>query len=46
MKPPLIDVHNHIVPPFYLAANRERIAGSRGGQISAAWLEWHPQEGA
>ena len=23
-KPPLIDVHHHIVPPFYLAENRER----------------------
>ena len=44
MKPALIDVHNHIVPPFYLAENRERIGGSRGGQISAAWLEWHPEK--
>jgi 6-methylsalicylate decarboxylase len=43
-KPQLIDVHNHIVPPFYLAENRERIAGSRGGQISAAWLDWEPQK--
>jgi predicted TIM-barrel fold metal-dependent hydrolase len=40
---PLIDVHHHIVPPFYLAENRERIAGSRGGQISPAWLEWTPE---
>jgi len=44
VKPQLIDVHNHIVPPFYLAENRERIAGSRGGQISAAWLDWEPQK--
>ncbi len=43
-KPSLIDVHNHFVPPFYLAENRERIAGSRGGQISPAWLEWAPQK--
>jgi 6-methylsalicylate decarboxylase len=43
-RPPLIDVHHHIVPPFYLAENRERIAGSRGGQISPAWLEWQPQK--
>jgi predicted TIM-barrel fold metal-dependent hydrolase len=42
--PPLIDVHHHFVPPFYLAENRERIAGSRGGQISAAWLDWAPQK--
>src|SRR6516165_1380183 len=40
----LIDVHSHIVPPFYLAENRERIAGSRGGEISRAWLEWTPQK--
>jgi predicted TIM-barrel fold metal-dependent hydrolase len=39
----LIDVHHHIVPPFYLAENRERIAGARGGQITPAWLEWSPE---
>jgi predicted TIM-barrel fold metal-dependent hydrolase len=39
----LIDVHSHIIPPFYLAENRDRIAGSRGGEISRAWLEWTPQ---
>ena len=39
----LIDVHHHYIPPFYLAENRERIAGSRGGQISAAWLGWSPE---
>lgn len=43
-KQPLIDVHHHIVPPFYLAENRERIASSRGGKISAAWLEWEPNK--
>ena len=43
-RPRLIDVHHHIVPPFYLAENRDRIAGSRGGEISAAWLEWNPQK--
>jgi 6-methylsalicylate decarboxylase len=40
----LIDVHHHIIPPFYLAENRERIAGSRGGQITPAWLEWTPEQ--
>ena len=40
---PLIDVHHHFIPPFYLAENRDRIAKSRGGQLSAAWLEWTPQ---
>ena len=39
----LIDVHHHIIPPFYLAENRERIAGARGGKISPAWLEWTPE---
>jgi predicted TIM-barrel fold metal-dependent hydrolase len=39
----LIDVHSHVVPPFYLAENRDRIAGSRGGQITPAWLEWTPE---
>jgi 6-methylsalicylate decarboxylase len=40
----LIDVHSHIIPPFYLAENRDRIAGSRGGEISRAWLQWTPQQ--
>jgi 6-methylsalicylate decarboxylase len=40
----LIDVHSHMIPPFYLEQNRERIAGSRGGEISRAWLEWSPQQ--
>jgi predicted TIM-barrel fold metal-dependent hydrolase len=40
----LIDVHNHVIPPFYLSENRDRIAGSRGGEISRAWLDWTPQQ--
>jgi len=40
----LIDVHSHIAPPFYVAENRDRIAGSRGGEITRAWLEWSPQQ--
>lgn len=40
---PLIDVHHHPVPPFYLAENRDRIAGSRGGEITRAWLDWTPE---
>lgn len=43
-KPALIDVHHHFIPPFYIVENRDRIAGSRGGQISPAWLEWEPQK--
>ena len=42
-KLPLIDMHHHPVPPFYLAENRERIAGSRGGEITRAWLDWTPE---
>ena len=42
-RPPLIDVHHHIIPPFYLQDYRERIAGSRGGEISPAWLTWSPE---
>jgi len=41
---PLIDVHHHFIPPFYLAENRDRVAQSRGGQLSPAWLEWTPQQ--
>jgi hypothetical protein len=41
--PNMIDVHHHYIPPFYLAENRERIAGSCGGQISPAWLSWTPE---
>jgi predicted TIM-barrel fold metal-dependent hydrolase len=40
----IIDVHHHVIPPFYLAENRDRIAGSRGGEITPAWLEWTPQD--
>jgi len=39
----LIDVHHHPIPPFYLAENRDRIAGSRGGEITWAWLDWTPE---
>jgi predicted TIM-barrel fold metal-dependent hydrolase len=41
--PSLIDVHHHFIPPFYLDENRERIAQSRGGSLSEAWLRWPPQ---
>lgn len=40
----LIDVHHHHIPPFYLEEYRERIAGSRGGKISPAWLSWSPEK--
>lgn len=40
----LIDVHHHIIPPFYLAEYRDKIAASRGGQITPAWLSWSPEK--
>src|SRR5262245_25072033 len=39
----LIDLHHHIIPPFYLAENHDRILDLRGGRISPAWLQWTPQ---
>jgi 6-methylsalicylate decarboxylase len=41
--PKLIDIHQHIVPPFYLTENRDKIAIARGGKITPAWLERSPQ---
>jgi predicted TIM-barrel fold metal-dependent hydrolase len=41
--PVLIDIHHHVIPPFYLDENRDRIASSRGGAISPAWLSWSPE---
>jgi predicted TIM-barrel fold metal-dependent hydrolase len=41
--PGLIDLHHHVVPPFYLSEYGDRIASSRGGLISPAWLEWTPE---
>jgi 6-methylsalicylate decarboxylase len=40
-RPALIDVHHHVVPPFYLADNREHLAGPTG-QINPAWTNWEP----
>jgi 6-methylsalicylate decarboxylase len=42
-RPALIDVHHHIVPPFYLAENREHIAGPTG-QVNPAWTNWEPKK--
>ncbi len=39
----IIDVHHHIVPPFYLGANRDRIAAGGGGWINPAFLSWAPE---
>jgi 6-methylsalicylate decarboxylase len=40
----LIDVHHHIVPPFYLSENRDRIAAAGGGWINPAFLSWSPEQ--
>ena len=39
----LIDVHHHIVPPFYLSENRDRIAAAGGGRMNPAYLTWTPE---
>jgi hypothetical protein len=43
-KPSLIDVHHHIVPPFYLAENRDRIVAAGGGRMNPAYLSWTPEQ--
>lgn len=40
----LIDVHHHVVPPFYVAENRDRIAAAGGGRINPAYLSWTPEQ--
>ena len=40
----LIDVHHHIVPPFYLAENRDRILAAGGGRINPAYFSWTPEQ--
>src|SRR5260370_18840103 len=40
----LIDVHHHIVPPFYVAENRDRIVAAGGGRINPAYLSWTPEQ--
>lgn len=39
----LIDVHHHIIPPFYLTEYRDQIASGRGGQLTPAWTGWSPE---
>ena len=44
-QPGIIDVHHHIVPPFYLAENRDRIIAAGGGRMNPAYLNWTPEQG-
>ena len=43
-KLPLIDVHHHFVPPFYLTNNRERIAAAAGGRMHPGYLSWTSEQ--
>jgi predicted TIM-barrel fold metal-dependent hydrolase len=43
VKPHLIDVHHHILPPDYLAETRDRIVAQGQGVIPASVLHWTPQ---
>src|SRR5262247_3200189 len=41
--PKLIDVHHHIVPPFWFEEVKDRIAAQGGGRIIPTWYGWSPQ---
>jgi len=43
-KPGKIDFHHHIVPPFYLVENRDRIVAAGGGRFNPAYLSWTPEQ--
>jgi predicted TIM-barrel fold metal-dependent hydrolase len=42
-KPHLIDVHQHILPPVYLAEARDRLIAQQQGYLPARILQWSPQ---
>jgi len=42
-KPALIDMHHHIVPPFWFEEVKERISAQGGGRIIPTWYGWSPQ---
>jgi hypothetical protein len=41
--PKLIDVHHHIVPPFWFDEVKDRIAAQGGGRIIPTWYGWSPR---
>lgn len=43
-RPGIIDVHHHMIPPFYLAENRDRIVAAGGGRMNPAYLTWTPEQ--
>jgi len=42
-KPKLIDVHHHIVPPFWFEEVKPAIIAQGGGRIVPSWFGWSPQ---
>jgi hypothetical protein len=42
-EPKLIDVHHHIVPPFWFEEVKDRISAQGGGRIIPTWYGWSPQ---
>ena len=40
----LIDVHHHVVPPFFIAENRDQIIAAGGGRMNPAYLNWTPEQ--
>ena len=42
VRPPLIDVHHHTVPPFWFEEVRDAIEKQGGGRIVPNWFGWSP----
>ncbi|HEU4747686.1 MAG TPA: amidohydrolase family protein [Gemmatimonadaceae bacterium] len=42
-KPKLIDVHHHILPPFYMAEAKDRVIAQGQGYLPQRVLEWMPE---
>jgi predicted TIM-barrel fold metal-dependent hydrolase len=40
----LVDVHHHIVRPFFLSENRDRISAAGGGRTNPAYFSWTPEQ--
>jgi predicted TIM-barrel fold metal-dependent hydrolase len=41
--PELIDVHHHVIPPFWFEEVKEHIAAQGGGRIVPNWYGWTPE---
>src|SRR5262245_30709167 len=42
-RPKLIDVHHHIVPPFWFEEVKPQIIAQGGGRIVPTWFGWSPE---